>query len=127
MPLVRISYLKGKPSGFGKQVSDIIYRTMIETINVPPNDNFQLITEHEGDTFVFDPAYLGIPRSDGLIYIQITLNEGRSVELKRTFYRVLVDRLHQELGLRTEDVFINLIEVKKENWSFGDGIAQYAE
>jgi phenylpyruvate tautomerase PptA (4-oxalocrotonate tautomerase family) len=127
MPLVRISYLKGKPSGFGKQLSDIIYRTMTETINVPPHDNFQLITEHEKDHFVYDPGYLGIPRSDGLICIQITLNEGRSVELKKAFYKALAECLHQELGIRTEDVFVNLIEVKKENWSFGDGIAQYAE
>ena len=127
MPLVRIAYLKGKPQGFGQKVAEIVYHTMVETINVPQNDNFQLITEQEPGTFIFDPAYLHIPRTDGLIVIQITLNEGRSVELKKALYHALAERLHQELGVRPEDVFINLVEVKKENWSFGNGIAQYAE
>lgn len=127
MPLVRIAYLKDKPEGFGKKVGAIVYQTMVETINVPPKDNFQMITAHDRDTLIFDPAYLNIPRTDGIVMIQITLNEGRSVELKKAFYKALAERLHQELGVRMEDVFINLVEVKKENWSFGNGIAQYAD
>ena len=127
MPLVRIAFLKGKPTGFAKQVADVVYRTMIDTINVPLKDNFQLITPHDADTFVYDPEYLDIRRTGGLVIIQITLNEGRSVELKRVFYRTLAQRLHQELGVRPEDVFVSLVEVKKENWSFGNGIAQYAD
>jgi Tautomerase enzyme len=87
MPLVRIAFLKGKPTGFGKQVAGVVYRTMIDTIDVPPKDNFQLITPHDGDTFVYDPEYLDIRRTGGLVIIQITLNEGRSVELKKVFYR----------------------------------------
>jgi phenylpyruvate tautomerase PptA (4-oxalocrotonate tautomerase family) len=127
MPLVRISYLKGKPEGFGKKVADVVYRCMVDIINVPPKDNFQLISEHDRDRLVYDPEYLDIPRSDGIVLIQITLNEGRSVKLKRTFYRALAEGLNRELGVRMEDVFINLVEVKRENWSFGNGIAQYAE
>ena len=127
MPLVRIAFLKGKPTGFGRQVADVVYRTMTDTFAVPPKDNFQLITSHDGDTFVYDPEYLDIRRTGGLVVIQITLNEGRSVELKKVFYRTLAQRLHQELGVRPEDVFVSLVEVKKENWSFGNGIAQYAD
>jgi len=126
MPLVRIAYLKGKPEGFGKKVGAIVYQTMLDTINVPPKDNFQLISEHDPSTLVYDPEYLDIPRTDGVVFVQITLNEGRSVELKKAFYSALAGRLNQELGVRMQDVFINLVEVKKENWSFGDGIAQYA-
>lgn len=127
MPLVRITYLNGRPQGFGKQAGEIVYRTMVDTINVPARDNFQIISQHDPDMLVYDPEYLGIPRTDGVIIIQITLNEGRSLELKKAFYRKLAERLHAELGVRLEDVFINLVEVKKENWSFGNGIAQYAE
>lgn len=127
MPLVRISFIKGKPEGFGQKVAEIVYRTMVDTINVPPKDNFQVITEHEKGDLVYDPSYLDITRTDGVVFIQITLNEGRTVELKKTFYRTLAERLKGELGLRMEDVFVNLVEVKKENWSFGNGIAQYAE
>ena len=126
MPLVRISLMRSKRAGFGKQVGAIVYRTMLETINVPPNDNFQVITEHDSDGLVYDPDYLQVHRTDGVLFIQITLNEGRTVELKQAFYRTLAERLHQELGVRQEDVLINLVEVKKENWSFGNGVAQYA-
>jgi phenylpyruvate tautomerase PptA (4-oxalocrotonate tautomerase family) len=127
MPLVRISLMQGNPTGFGKQVGEVVYRAMVDTINVPPKDNFQLITEHDKGSLVYDPAYLGISRTDGVIVIQITLNEGRTVEAKKALYKTLADRLHEELGVRTEDVFISLVEVRKENWSFGNGIAQYAQ
>ena len=127
MPLVRISFIKGRPAGFGKKVGEAVYRTMVDTINVPPKDNFQVITEHEKDALVYDPEYLNISRTDGVVFIQITLNEGRTVDQKKAFYKTLAERLHQEVGVHMEDVFINLVEVKKENWSFGKGIAQYAE
>ena len=126
MPLVRISLMKGKDGGFGKRVGEIVYRTMIDTINVPEKDNFQVITEHDNQSLIYDPSYLGIARTDGIIIIQITLNEGRTVELKKALYKTLAERLHDELGIRLGDVFINLVEVKKENWSFGNGVAQYA-
>jgi phenylpyruvate tautomerase PptA (4-oxalocrotonate tautomerase family) len=99
---------------------------MVDTIDVPRNDNFQVITEHSRDTLVFDRSYLDIPRTDGFVSIQITLSEGRSLEKKRLFYRTLAERLQRELSVRPEDVFVNLIEVKKENWSFGNGLASYA-
>lgn len=127
MPLVRISLMKGKPQGFGKKVGEVVYRTMVDTITVPPKDNFQVITEHDKDSLTYDPEYLNIRRTDGVTFIQITLNEGRTVELKKAFYKTLTERLHRELEVRMEDVFINLVEVKKENWSFGNGIAQYAQ
>ncbi len=127
MPLVQIHLLQGKSIKFRRKVGEIVYQTMIDTINVPPKDNFHIITEHDKDSLVYDPGYLDIQRTDGIVIIQITLNEGRTLERKKAFYKLLAERLHEELGIRMEDVFISLVEVKKENWSFGNGIAQYAE
>jgi len=127
MPLVRISLIQGKTAKFRRRVGEIVYQTMMDTINVPPKDNFQIITEHDENSLIYDPEYLNIQRTDGIVIIQITLNEGRTVELKKAFYKRLAERLHSELGIHMEDVFISLVEVKKENWSFGNGIAQYAE
>ncbi len=127
MPLVRISFMRGKPEGFGKKIGEVVYRTMIDTINVPAKDNFQVITEHDKNGLIYDSSYLEIQRTDGVIFIQITLNEGRTIEFKKAFYKTVAERLNKELGIRMEDVFISLIEVKKENWSFGNGIAQYAQ
>ncbi|MCW3055908.1 MAG: 4-oxalocrotonate tautomerase [Chthonomonadales bacterium] len=126
MPLVRIDMRRGRPEGFGRKVGEIVYRTMMETIHVPVHDNFQVITEHDADGLVYDPQYLDISRSEGIIMVQITLNIGRTLEMKKALYSLLAERLHQELGVRPEDLFVNLVEVSKENWSFGNGIAQYA-
>jgi phenylpyruvate tautomerase PptA (4-oxalocrotonate tautomerase family) len=119
--------MKNKPEGFGKRIGEVVYRTMVDTINVPANDNFQLITEHDSNTLIYDPSYLGISRTDGIVVVQITLNEGRTVEMKKTFFETLAQRLNADLGIRTEDVFVSLVEVNKENWSFGNGVAQYAQ
>jgi phenylpyruvate tautomerase PptA (4-oxalocrotonate tautomerase family) len=126
MPLVRISLLDNRGPEFGKRIGEVIFRAMRETLNVPPKDNFQVISTHAADRLIYDPSYLDIARTDGVVFIQVTLNEGRTVEMKRNFYKTLADALHEELGIRREDVFINLVEVTKENWSFGNGIGQYA-
>ena len=127
MPLVQIHLLQGKPIEFRRRVGEIVYETMVDTINVPPRDNFQIITEHDENGLIYDPEYLDIQRTDEIIIIQITLNEGRTVKLKKAFYKRLTERLQSLLGIRVEDVFISLVEVKKENWSFGNGVAQYAK
>lgn len=125
MPLVRISLMRGKPAGFGEEVGRLVYEVMLETFGVPQGDRFQVITEHDRSGLVYDPGYLGIARGDGIVVIQATISEGRSVEQKKALYRRIAERLNAELGVRIEDVFINLVEVRKENWSFGNGIAQY--
>ena len=126
MPLARIDFPQGKSADYRKAVGEVIYDAMIKTINVPKDDRFQVITEHPAEGLIFDPTYLGIQRTADCIFIQVTLNEGRTVDMKRAFYKAIADGLHDRLKLRREDVVINLVEVKKENWSFGNGEAQYA-
>jgi phenylpyruvate tautomerase PptA (4-oxalocrotonate tautomerase family) len=125
MPLVRIDLRKGKDAAYRQQVGCIVYEAMVG-VGVPKDDRFQVIGEHDAENLVFDPNYLGIHRSDDLVLIQITWNEGRSVEQKKVLYKAIADGLATSLAIRPGDVFINLVEVKKENWSFGDGVAQYA-
>ena len=126
MPLVRISMIEGKPESYRQKVGDAVHRAMVETINVPALDRFQIITSHAKADFIYDAEYLNISRTDELIIIQITLNLGRSTEMKKAFYKRVADLLVQEVKIRPEDVLICLVEVAKENWSFGNGVAQYA-
>jgi phenylpyruvate tautomerase PptA (4-oxalocrotonate tautomerase family) len=126
MPLVRISLLEGKSDSYRQKIGDAVHRAMVETINVPPLDRFQIITGHGRNDFIYDPQYLNVQRTNDLVMIQITLNAGRTTEMKKAFYKRVADLLHAEIGLRREDVLINLVEVAKENWSFGNGEAQYA-
>jgi phenylpyruvate tautomerase PptA (4-oxalocrotonate tautomerase family) len=125
MPLVRIDIRRNPDPAYARKLGNVVYEALKETIGVPDRDNFQILNEHDADHFVYDPAYLGIARTDGLVFIQITLSEGRTVEQKKLLYETIAQGLNMEAGVRLEDVFINLVEVKKENWSFGNGVAQY--
>lgn len=126
MPFVRIDLPRGKSLEYRRTLGDVVYEAMIQTINVPANDRFQVITEHPPEEVIVDRSYLGIERTAECVLIQVFLNEGRTTELKKAFYKAIAEGLHQRLGLRKQDVFITLVEVKKENWSFGNGEAQYA-
>lgn len=126
MPLVRIDLPAGKPAGYARRVADVVYEAILATLNAPQHDRFQITCEHAEGSMIIDPHYLDIERSSDALIIQMMLNEGRTLEAKKAFYKAVADGLHERVGLRREDVFINLVEVKKENWSFGNGIAQYA-
>ena len=126
MPLVRISLLRGKPAEYRQAIRDNVYEAMRESFNVPQNDRFMLVSEHEAGDFDYDPSYAGIDRSDDLVILQLTVSNTRTVEQKKALFRRIVERLAERPGIRPQDVFINLVEVNKENWSFGDGEAQYA-
>jgi 4-oxalocrotonate tautomerase len=125
MPFVRIDLFEGRTPEYRMQIGQIVYQALIDVMNVPEHDRFQVITEHPKAGLQFDREYLGVHRSDDCVFLQITLNSGRSVEMKQRFYKTVADALHQGLKLRREDVFISLVEVPKENWSFGNGEGQY--
>jgi 4-oxalocrotonate tautomerase len=126
MPLVRIDLRSGKSQEYRRAIGEAVHQCMVEVLNVPPDDRFQISTEHDANALVYDPTYLGISRSDDIVIIQITLNQGRTVEMKRRFYSAVAQALASRPGIRPEDLFVSLVEVGKENWSFGNGIAQYA-
>ena len=126
MPLVRIDLIRGKPAAFRKRIGEIIYTAMRDVINVPENDKFQVITQHDAEELNVADSYLGNRYSADIILIQITLNAGRTVEMKKAFFKRIADDLHDQLKVRREAVVINLVEVAKESWSFGGGVAQYA-
>jgi 4-oxalocrotonate tautomerase len=127
MPLVRVSLREGKSASYRAAIGEAIHRAMIETINVPADDRFQTFTEHPSGGLVYDKKYLGIERSDDIVFIQITLNTGRTLDQKRALYRALAEKLAKEPGLRREDVLVSLVEVPKENWSFGNGEMSYVK
>jgi 4-oxalocrotonate tautomerase len=126
MPLVRIdlpSTIEPERRGL---IGDVVYRAMADVLNVPDGDKFQIITAHDPHSLRIDPIYLDVDRSADAFIVDITLNAGRTVELKRQFYATVVERLNAEANVRPQDVLIVLTEVAKENWSFGNGEAPYA-
>jgi phenylpyruvate tautomerase PptA (4-oxalocrotonate tautomerase family) len=126
MPLTRISLRRGKPPEYRKAIMDGLYEAMRETFNVPEDDRFMSVTQHDADEFLYGAHYLGIERSDDLVLIQLTVSNTRTVEQKKALFAAIAKKLGDNPGVRPQDVFINLVEVAKENWSFGNGIAQYA-
>ena len=126
MPLVQISMRSGKSDAYRQAIFDGIYRALHQEFDVPEDDQFMTITEHSAANFRYGATYLDIARSDDLVFIQISANNTRSTEQKKALYRRIAALLGEDPGLRPQDVFVNLVEVAKENWSLGLGEAQYA-
>ncbi|MGB8900615.1 MAG: tautomerase family protein [Methylocella sp.] len=126
MQLTRVSLLKGKPPQYRKAILDGLYQAMREFFDVPEDDRFMLIEEYDKSNFLYDENYLGIARDDDLVIIQITVNNTRGPDKKKALFARIVENLTKNPGIKPENIFVNLLEVPKENWSFGNGIAQYA-
>ena len=125
MPLVRISLREGKSEEYKKSLADGVHRAMVEAIDAPEQDRFQIITEHAAGDLIYDPTYLQLRRTDGIVIVQITLSYGRKPGQKRKLFRRMSEILAENPGLRPQDLMVNLVEVAWENWSFGNGEAQY--
>jgi hypothetical protein len=122
MPLVRIDLRRGRPPAERRAIADAVHAGLVEAIGIPAQDRFQIVTER--DDLVFDPGYLGIARSEGVVFVQIVISVGRTVEQRTAIFRNIAARLPP--SVRPEDLLINVVETERANWSFGDGIAQYA-
>ncbi|MDB6101737.1 MAG: 4-oxalocrotonate tautomerase [Gammaproteobacteria bacterium] len=127
MPLVRIALLKGKSAAHIRAIADGVHQALVDTYGVPADDRFQLIQQHEPDELIYDPDYLGIRRTNDVVFINITASEGRDLATKKALYRAIAARLATEPGLRPEDVQIVISPNKREDWSFGLGSASYAK
>jgi len=126
MPFVRIS-LNRRSGDVARRVGACVHRAMMESLNIPEGDRFQVITEHDPGEMVYDRSFLGIERTDSIIMIQITLAVGRDRDTKTALYGSIVKLLSRELDIRPEDVFVSLLEAPTENFSFGNGEAQFAD
>jgi phenylpyruvate tautomerase PptA (4-oxalocrotonate tautomerase family) len=125
MPLVRISLIEGKNKEHKYALADGVHRALVEAIEIPAQDRFQVVTEHPPGGLIYDPSYLGIERSDDIVLVQITLSTGRKPEQKKKLFKRMAEILQEKPGIRPQDLMINLVEVAWENWSFGNGEAQY--
>ena len=125
MPLIRITLRRGKSPAYRAALADGVYEALRATFNVPDEDRFVVIEEADGENFVYSRSYMGIARGDDFVIVQITVSNTRTVAQKQALFAAIVDGLGNNPGVRREDIFINLVEVEKANWSFGNGIAQY--
>ncbi len=123
MPLTRISLARGKPPEYLQALSDSLHRALVEAFEVPPDDRFQIIHQHEPGELVFDRTYLGGPRSDDFVLFQVTGGRPRGTATKAAFYRRLVERLAEAPGVRPEDVMVVVSTNQLDDWSFAGGIA----
>ena len=127
MPLVRIDVDASTTPELRQTIGDVVYDAMISVAKVPADDKFMIVSTHSAGDLVFPKqGYLGIQYTAGIVFIQITWNAGRTTEVKQAFYRKVADDIHEKTGTRKEDVWISLVEVAPENWSFGNGEMQYA-
>lgn len=124
MPLVHISLRAGKPEAYRQAIFDGLYRAMREALNVPDDDQFMTITEHDAANFRTGSAY-GVARSADVVYIQFTVFDTRTAEQKKALFRRIAELLGENPGIRPEDVFVVVTPTAKDNWSVGHGLAQF--
>jgi|GEM_PF-91369 len=127
MPLVRITHAAGKPQAYRRAIADGVHAALVETLNVPADDRFQIVTEQTTDGLIYDNQFLGIHRSNEAVFVQVFLRHGRSTAMKQDFYRRVAEKLTANPGLPANDVLIVLTENGLDDWSFGQGRAQYVE
>lgn len=125
MPLIHVALRQGKPAAYRQAILDGLYKAMRETLNVPEGDQFMTITEHDAANFRYGATF-GIARSDDLVLIQITVFNTRTVDQKTALFRRIAELLGESPGIRPGDVFVNVLDAAKENWSVGHGLAQFA-
>lgn len=125
MPLIRISMRRGRPAPERAAIVDGIYKALRDTFEVPENDLFAVVHQLDADEFIFNPHFFGFERGAGLVIIQLTISNTRGVTQKKKLYAAIAENLQRSPGLKPDDIFINLVETKREDWSFGGGIAQY--
>lgn len=126
MPLVRIDVPESKTTDERRRIGDAVQQALHEALGVPLAERFQVIAGHGPDGLSIDPGYLGIARSADALLIQVTLNRGRDAAKKQAFFRAAVAALEARAGVKPSDVVISLVEVGREDWSFGNGAAQLA-
>jgi 4-oxalocrotonate tautomerase len=127
MPLIRIDLREGKSEDYKKAIADGVHKALVEGAGAPVGDRFQIVTEHAAGGITCDPNYLGVKRSENIVIVQITLSAGRKLGQKKVLFKRMAEILREKPGLRPEDLMVNLVEVAWENWSFGNGEAQYAQ
>jgi phenylpyruvate tautomerase PptA (4-oxalocrotonate tautomerase family) len=125
MPLVTIDLLAGRTDQDLRLIGDSVHEAMVEHLNVPQRDRFQVVTEHSAATLQFDRHYLDIERSDQFVMVRVTLSAGRTAEAKSAFYGRLAELLAERIELRPEDLAVILVENERTDWSFGRGQASY--
>ena len=125
MPLIHISLRAGKPEAYRQAIFDSLYRAMREALDVPEDDQFMTITEHDAANFRYGAAF-GVARSDDLVYIRITVFNTRTAAQKKALFQRIAALLGESPGIRPEDVFVTVLEAAKENWSVGNGLASFA-
>lgn len=125
MPIVHVSLRAGKPEAYRQAIFDGLYRAMRETLQVPEDDQFMTMTEHDAANFRTGTAY-GVARSADVVYIQIAVFDTRTAEQKKALFKRTAELLGKSPGIRPEDVFITVLPSAKENWSVGNGVAQFA-
>ena len=125
MPLVRMTLSAGRPAAERRKMADAVHKALVDTASIPADDRFQVVQEVPADGLIWDPSFLRQSRSPQIVFIEITLNAGRTVEVKKALYAAIAAGLAKAAGVRADDVLVNLVEVPRENWSFGGGVMSY--
>lgn len=124
MPLMKIDMIKGRQQEEIEEILEISYRVMLDAFDAPVGDRYQIVSQHEPFEMHILDTGLGFERSKNILVFNL-VTRPRTTEQKTTFYENLVEALNSKLGIRREDIMINLVVNDDEDWSFAFGKAQF--
>ncbi|MCW5297787.1 tautomerase family protein [Herbaspirillum lusitanum] len=128
MPVFHAHIPKGR---FGKEqkkaIGNALNQSLIQGLGIPPGDRFIIISEHAEDELFIDPTFMGMERSENAMIINVLIGMHRPLSDKRTLMAAITRLLEESVGISPDDVFIAMVPVPNENFSFGKGIPQLAE
>jgi phenylpyruvate tautomerase PptA (4-oxalocrotonate tautomerase family) len=124
MPLIRVDVIEGRSAAEIKHLLDAIHRAMLAALNVPERDRYQIVNEHKPSHLIAEDTGLGIPRTDKFVLIQV-ITRPRTRAEKEKLYRLLCQELQEHCGIAPSDVMISITQNTDEDWSFGNGRAQF--
>jgi phenylpyruvate tautomerase PptA (4-oxalocrotonate tautomerase family) len=127
MPMVRISLLKGKSPAYLRAIADGINRALHDAYGAPLDDRFQVIDEYDAGRLIYDAEYLDVHRTDDIVIINILSGKWRDIKKKQALYKRIVELLAENPGVKPGNVQIFLSPNDRDDWSFGNGIAQYVK
>lgn len=124
MPLVVVDLVAGRSAEQVGTLLDAVHAAVVQALEVPERDRYQVVHEHEASRLVVQDTGLGIERSADVVVIQVT-SRPRPREQKVALYRMVCEQLERRCGIRPDDVMVTVVENTDEDWSFGHGRAQF--
>jgi len=116
MPLVRMTIREDKTARYKQALLDGVHSALVRAFKIPEHDRHQILLELDSEHFEAPQSASG-----NVTLIEISAFKGRSNEAKKELYRIIVENLARDPGIRGDDIMILVHDLPLENWGIRGG------